>query len=69
MQNIGHCINVIQSLGLNVNNYIQNLLNVTPVEMRLEVKEGVNNCIIVNDSYSLDIDSFVIAVDTLMKTK
>lgn len=67
LQNIGHCINVIQSLGLNVNNYIQNLLNVTPVEMRLEVKEGVNNCIIVNDSYSLDIDSFVIAVDTLMK--
>lgn len=67
LQNICHCISVIKNLGLDINCYVQNFLYVTPVEMRLEVKEGVNNCLLVNDSYSLDIDSFVIAIDTLMK--
>ncbi len=35
------------------------------VEMRLELNEGVNNCTVINDSYSLDIDSLQIALDFL----
>lgn len=36
-----------------------------PVEMRLELKEGNNNCSIINDSYSADINSLTIALDFL----
>ena len=36
-----------------------------PVEMRLELKEGINNCSIINDSYSADINSLGIALDFL----
>ncbi len=35
------------------------------VEMRLELKKGINNCSIINDSYSADINSLNIALDFL----
>ncbi|MBS1743156.1 MAG: bifunctional UDP-N-acetylmuramoyl-tripeptide:D-alanyl-D-alanine ligase/alanine racemase [Bacteroidetes bacterium] len=35
------------------------------IEMRLELKQGINNCSIINDSYSADIDSLQIALDFL----
>lgn len=38
-----------------------------PVEMRLELKQGINNCSIINDSYSSDINSLVIALDFLVQ--
>ena len=36
-----------------------------PVAMRLEVKQGINNSIIIDDSYSADLDSLSIALDKL----
>ncbi len=36
-----------------------------PVAMRLELKRGINNCSIINDSYSADISSLKIALDFL----
>ena len=33
--------------------------------MRLEMDEGINNCLLINDSYSLDINSLSIALDFL----
>ncbi|MGV3509111.1 MAG: bifunctional UDP-N-acetylmuramoyl-tripeptide:D-alanyl-D-alanine ligase/alanine racemase [Sphingobacteriaceae bacterium] len=36
-----------------------------PIKMRLELKDGVNNCSIIDDSYSLDISSLAIALDFL----
>lgn len=38
-----------------------------PVSMRLEFKKGINNCIIINDSYSADINSLSIALDFLQQ--
>ncbi len=35
------------------------------VEMRLELKKGINNCSVINDSYSADINSLNIALDFL----
>lgn len=34
-----------------------------PVAMRLEVKEGKNNCILIDDSYNSDLNSLAIALD------
>ncbi len=36
-----------------------------PVAMRLEVKEGQNGCLLINDSYNSDINSLSIALDFL----
>ncbi len=36
-----------------------------PIEMRLQLKEGINNCVIINDSYNADINALQIALDFL----
>lgn len=40
-----------------------------PVEMRLKVKNGINNCSLVDDSYSSDFQSLKIALDFLESQK
>ncbi|MDE3145580.1 MAG: alanine racemase, partial [Bacteroidota bacterium] len=54
-------------LSLNYSNEIiaKRLLQLTPVEMRLQLKKGINNCSVLNDSYSNDISSLSIALDYL----
>lgn len=41
------------------------LAQLQPVAMRLEVKEGINNSLIINDAYNSDINSLSIALDYL----
>jgi len=43
----------------------ERMLRLNPVAMRLELKEGINNCSIINDSYNSDINSLAIALDFL----
>ena len=43
------------------------LLNIEPVAMRLEVKEGRNGCTIINDTYNSDVNSLEIALDFLSR--
>lgn len=38
-----------------------------PIAMRLEVKEGKNNCVLINDSYNSDLASLDIALDFLVR--
>ncbi|WP_394775963.1 bifunctional UDP-N-acetylmuramoyl-tripeptide:D-alanyl-D-alanine ligase/alanine racemase [Flavobacterium sp.] len=49
-----------------IQNCVQNLY---PVQMRLEVKNGINNCSIIDDSYSSDFESLKIALDFLESQK
>jgi alanine racemase len=41
------------------------LLELSPVAMRLELKEAINHCSLINDSYNSDINSLAIALDFL----
>jgi len=41
----------------------------SPLEMRLELQEGINHCSIINDSYSSDFSSLMIALDFLNQQK
>ncbi len=43
------------------------MLQLKSVAMRLELKEGINNCSVINDSYSADITSLYIALDFLQQ--
>ena len=46
----------------------EGMLQLKPVEMRLELKQGINNCSVINDSYSADITSLSIALDFFTAT-
>lgn len=37
-----------------------------PIAMRMEIKEGINNCVLINDYYNSDAASFGLALNTLM---
>ncbi|MGZ3862043.1 MAG: bifunctional UDP-N-acetylmuramoyl-tripeptide:D-alanyl-D-alanine ligase/alanine racemase [Bacteroidia bacterium] len=43
--------------------------DLAPLGMRLEMKQGVNNCTLINDAYSNDIHSLSIALDFLKQQK
>jgi alanine racemase len=43
------------------------MAHLEPIAMRLEVKEGKNNCVIINDSYNSDLVSLDIALDFLYR--
>lgn len=43
----------------------QRMQQLEPVEMRMQLKKAVNNCYLVNDSYSNDVSSLYLALDYL----
>ena len=47
----------------------QKMLGLNPVAMRLELKEGINHCSIINDSYNSDLNSLSIALDFINQQK
>ena len=65
VENAISCCCVLLYLGIDVKTIITRMLLLRPVEMRLELKQGINNCSIINDSYSADINSLTIALDFL----
>ncbi len=62
-ENIMHCIVAAIHLGINPENI--NIQDIEPVAMRLEQKEGINGCLLINDAYNSDILSLGIALDKL----
>ena len=61
------CWCVLLLLKINEEIIQERMLQLKPVEMRLELKQGINNCSIINDSYSADITSLSIALDFLQQ--
>ncbi len=45
----------------------QRILQLQPLEMRMQLKKGINNCHVLNDSYSNDLSSLSIALDYLQQ--
>lgn len=44
----------------------ERMAHLEPVAMRLEVKEGKNGCVLINDSYNSDFASLDIALDFIL---
>lgn len=69
IENAIHCWALMLFLGY-ANDIIESrMLHLSPVAMRLEMKEGINNCTIINDSYNSDLGSLSIALDFLNQQK
>jgi alanine racemase len=66
IENAIHCWCVLLQLKIDPVLIQQKMLRLATVAMRLEVKNGINNCSIINDSYSADLSSLKIALDFLM---
>ena len=64
-ENCMSCVCILLALGKSNGSVLKKLDRLVPVAMRLELKEGINNCSVINDSYSADISSLKIAMDFL----
>ncbi|CAN5900133.1 bifunctional UDP-N-acetylmuramoyl-tripeptide:D-alanyl-D-alanine ligase/alanine racemase [soil metagenome] len=65
VENAIHCWAVLLHLGINNETIASRMPLLIPVAMRLELKEGVNNCSVINDSYNSDLGSLSVALDFL----
>lgn len=63
IQNSIHCLAVCLYLRLPATDIAARMSRLEPVAMRLEVKQGVRGCTLINDSYNSDINSLDIALD------
>ena len=63
VENAIHCLAVCLFLQLDSDKLQQRMASLEPVAMRLEVKEGVRGCTLINDSYNSDLKSLEIALD------
>jgi alanine racemase len=65
IENAITCCSVLLAMGYSSEAITDRVHMLKPVEMRLEMKRGTNNCSIINDSYIADISSLRIALDFL----
>lgn len=63
IENVIHCIAVMLYLKPTSVNDVEKFRHLEPVDMRLDVKQGINNCMLINDTYNSDINSLDIALD------
>ncbi len=69
IENAISCWLVILTIGLNNDDIKEKMLQLQALDMRLELKKGINHSLIINDSYSADINSLEIALEFLQQQK
>ena len=65
LENAGHCLAFLFSQQYADPSVLESFRHIQPVAMRLEMKEGINNCLLINDYYNSDINSLQIALSFL----
>ncbi|MEJ0103464.1 MAG: bifunctional UDP-N-acetylmuramoyl-tripeptide:D-alanyl-D-alanine ligase/alanine racemase [Bacteroidota bacterium] len=65
IENAITCWCTLLSMGYKHSLVRDRLTRLQPINMRLELKKGINNCSIINDSYSADLSSLKIALNFL----
>ncbi|MBC8155274.1 MAG: bifunctional UDP-N-acetylmuramoyl-tripeptide:D-alanyl-D-alanine ligase/alanine racemase [Bacteroidetes bacterium] len=65
-ENLTHCLVALLTLGITDPTTLQNRLSrLRPVSMRLELKQGIHNCVVVDDSYNNDVAGLQLALNFL----
>ncbi|MCL2290928.1 MAG: bifunctional UDP-N-acetylmuramoyl-tripeptide:D-alanyl-D-alanine ligase/alanine racemase [Bacteroidetes bacterium] len=65
VENVLHISALLMFMGYSLSDISKRLCFLSPLSMRMEVKEAQNQSIIINDTYSLDVNSLRIALDFL----
>ncbi len=70
IQNAITCFGIVANIDqTKINLFIKRFETLQGIKMRLETAEGIQNSIIINDSYNSDINSLIIALDYLNQKK
>lgn len=67
VHNVLTCLCSLLYLKLAIPVIQERILQLHPIDMRMQLKKGIQDCTIINDSYSNDIDSLAIALDYLQQ--
>ncbi|MCG6186083.1 bifunctional UDP-N-acetylmuramoyl-tripeptide:D-alanyl-D-alanine ligase/alanine racemase [Maribellus maritimus] len=67
IENACHCFAGIWALTQKPDLVLKRFEKLEPVAMRLEIKQGINNCLLINDYYNSDLNSFSIALSVLQQ--
>ena len=67
IENSVTCFTTCLALGLDTDVIAKRMETLEPVAMRMEVKDGINGCTIINDTYNSDIHSLNIALDFMAR--
>ncbi|MBS1558275.1 MAG: bifunctional UDP-N-acetylmuramoyl-tripeptide:D-alanyl-D-alanine ligase/alanine racemase [Bacteroidetes bacterium] len=65
LENCFHCIALMLFWGYDPVVIQQRVLALQPVSMRLELKEGINRCLLIDDTYNNDLGGLQISLDFL----
>ncbi|HSZ73018.1 MAG TPA: bifunctional UDP-N-acetylmuramoyl-tripeptide:D-alanyl-D-alanine ligase/alanine racemase [Cytophagaceae bacterium] len=63
VENVLHCTAYLLLLGFTVEDIAQRVARLEPVHMRLELKNGINGSVLIDDSYNNDLMGLTLALD------
>jgi alanine racemase len=63
------CLSVLLHLKMKIATIQERMKNLYPIEIRLQAKKGINNCVLIDDSFSSDYQSLKMALDFLEQQK
>lgn len=69
VENSWHCVALMLWLGVPVESIQQSVRQLQSVAMRLELKDGINQCQIIDDTYNNDLGGLRISLDFLMNQR
>lgn len=69
IENAIHCLSFLLYFNIEIEEIQERLLLLHPVAMRLELKQGINACYLIDDSYNNDLAGLVIAINFLEQQK
>lgn len=67
LENTLHCVSLMLMMGFSPEMIPSRTAGLSPIAMRLELKEAINHCSLINDSYNSDFNSLSIALDFLQQ--
>lgn len=67
IENSLHCLAVALYMMVSPEQITERMARLEQIAMRLEVKEGKNDCVLINDSYNSDLASLDIALDFMSR--
>ncbi len=68
-ENCLHCIALLLCLGFEMKEIEKLIMLLKPVAMRLEIKNGINNCLLIDDTYNNDLAGLTVALNFLEQNK
>jgi alanine racemase len=65
--NTSTCIAALLQMDISILAIDEKIALLQPIALRLEIKNGINNCLVINDFYNSDLDSLKIALNFLQQ--